>query len=88
VIRFDDNAAVILNNNKAPIATPIFGPVTRELRTELHYDSFVFDMIHFVSGLPDWFHSETGRYRSRMAGTHTHDVELYCSHMDFRCQIL
>jgi len=32
VIRFDDNAAVILNNNKAPIATRIFGPVTRELR--------------------------------------------------------
>ena len=34
VIRFDDNAAVILNNNKAPIATRIFGPVTRELCTE------------------------------------------------------
>jgi large subunit ribosomal protein L14 len=33
-IRFDDNAAVLLNNNKAPIATRIFGPVTRELRTE------------------------------------------------------
>ena len=25
-IRFDDNAAVLLNNNKAPIATRIFGP--------------------------------------------------------------
>ena len=34
VIRFDDNAAVLLNNNKAPIGTRIFGPVTRELRTE------------------------------------------------------
>jgi large subunit ribosomal protein L14 len=34
LIRFDDNAAVLLNNNKAPIATRIFGPVTRELRTE------------------------------------------------------
>ena len=33
-IRFDDNAAVLLNNNKAPIATRIFGPVTRELRGE------------------------------------------------------
>lgn len=32
VIRFDENAAVILNNNKAPIGTRIFGPVTRELR--------------------------------------------------------
>ena len=32
VIRFDDNAAVLLNQNKAPIATRIFGPVTRELR--------------------------------------------------------
>jgi large subunit ribosomal protein L14 len=34
LIRFDDNAAVILNNQKAPIGTRIFGPVTRELRTE------------------------------------------------------
>ena len=32
IIRFDDNAAVLLNQNKAPIATRIFGPVTRELR--------------------------------------------------------
>ena len=32
VIRFDDNAAVLLNQHKAPIATRIFGPVTRELR--------------------------------------------------------
>jgi large subunit ribosomal protein L14 len=34
VIRFDDNAAVLLNQNKAPIATRIFGPVTRELRND------------------------------------------------------
>ena len=34
LIRFDDNAAVLLNNQKAPIGTRIFGPVTRELRNE------------------------------------------------------
>jgi large subunit ribosomal protein L14 len=34
VIRFDRNAAVLLNANLAPIGTRIFGPVTRELRTE------------------------------------------------------
>ena len=34
VIRFDNNAAVLLNANLAPIGTRIFGPVTRELRTE------------------------------------------------------
>lgn len=34
LIRFDDNAAVLLNANKAPIATRIFGPVTRELRSD------------------------------------------------------
>jgi large subunit ribosomal protein L14 len=34
VIRFDTNAAVLLNNQKQPIGTRIFGPVTRELRTE------------------------------------------------------
>lgn len=34
VIRFDGNAAVILNNQLQPIGTRIFGPVTRELRGE------------------------------------------------------
>ena len=33
-IKFDGNAAVILNNNLQPIGTRIFGPVTRELRGE------------------------------------------------------
>lgn len=32
VVRFDDNAAVILNPQKAPRGTRIFGPVARELR--------------------------------------------------------
>jgi len=36
VIRFDTNAAVILNNNKEPIGTRIFGPVMRELRAANH----------------------------------------------------
>lgn len=31
-IRFDRNAAVMLNNNDEPIGTRIFGPVVRELR--------------------------------------------------------
>ncbi|MDQ7997782.1 MULTISPECIES: 50S ribosomal protein L14 [Rhodanobacteraceae] len=34
VIRFDGNAAVLLNNKLEPIGTRIFGPVTRELRNE------------------------------------------------------
>ena len=33
-IRFDKNAAVILDKQEEPIATRIFGPVTRELRTK------------------------------------------------------
>ena len=32
-IRFDNNAAVIINEAREPIGTRIFGPVTRELRT-------------------------------------------------------
>jgi large subunit ribosomal protein L14 len=32
LIRFDGNAAVLLNNSHQPIGTRIFGPVTRELR--------------------------------------------------------
>ena len=31
-IRFDDNAAVIINDQKQPRGTRIFGPVARELR--------------------------------------------------------
>ena len=33
-IKFDNNAAVLLNPKLEPIGTRIFGPVTRELRTE------------------------------------------------------
>ena len=36
VIRFDRNAAVLINNNKEPIGTRIFGPVPRELRAKSH----------------------------------------------------
>lgn len=32
LLKFDDNAAVLLNNKYEPIGTRIFGPVTRELR--------------------------------------------------------
>jgi len=32
LIRFDNNAIVLLNNQKQPVGTRIFGPVTRELR--------------------------------------------------------
>jgi len=31
-IRFDQNAAVLINNDKEPIGTRVFGPVARELR--------------------------------------------------------
>jgi len=34
LIKFDENAAVLLNASDAPIGTRIFGPVTRELRGE------------------------------------------------------
>ena len=34
LIRFDHNAAVLLNEQKQPVGTRIFGPVTRELRSE------------------------------------------------------
>lgn len=36
VIRFDKNAAVLINNNQEPIGTRIFGPVPRELRAKKH----------------------------------------------------
>ena len=36
VIRFDKNAAVLVDNKKEPIGTRIFGPVPRELRAKNH----------------------------------------------------
>ena len=35
-IRFDRNAAVLVNNQGEPVGTRIFGPVTRELRAKNH----------------------------------------------------
>jgi large subunit ribosomal protein L14 len=32
LIKFDDNSAVLINQNKEPVGTRIFGPVARELR--------------------------------------------------------
>jgi len=34
LVRFDGNAAVLLDNQLQPVGTRIFGPVTRELRSE------------------------------------------------------
>ena len=31
-VRFDDNSAVLIDNNREPVGTRIFGPVARELR--------------------------------------------------------
>ena len=33
-IKFDDNAAVLIDNNREPVGTRIFGPVARELRAQ------------------------------------------------------
>jgi len=33
-LRFDDNAAVVINDQKEPVGTRIFGPVARELRNK------------------------------------------------------
>ena len=33
-IRFDENAAVLINAQKQPIGTRVFGPISRELRSE------------------------------------------------------
>lgn len=35
ILRFDNNAVVLLNSNKQLIGTRIFGPVTRELRNKM-----------------------------------------------------
>ena len=40
-IRFDDNAAVIINDQKLPRGTRIFGPVARELREDKDFMKIV-----------------------------------------------
>jgi len=40
-IRFDDNAAVLLNNNDEPRGTRIFGPVARELREKAVHENCI-----------------------------------------------
>ena len=45
LIRFDGNAAVLLNSQFQPVGTRIFGPVTRELR--------VLKLMNFVSLAPE-----------------------------------
>ena len=44
-IKFDENAAVIIDNNKQPRGTRIFGPVARELRDK--------DYMKFISLAPE-----------------------------------
>lgn len=44
-IRFDENAAVVINDQKAPRGTRIFGPVARELRDQ--------DFMRIVSLAPE-----------------------------------
>ncbi len=44
-IRFDDNAAVFINDQKEPIGTRVFGPVSRELREK--------DFLKIVSLAPE-----------------------------------
>jgi large subunit ribosomal protein L14 len=44
-IRFDDNAAVLINDQKEPIGTRVFGPVSRELRDK--------DFLKIVSLAPE-----------------------------------
>ncbi|MCL2174229.1 50S ribosomal protein L14 [Candidatus Saccharibacteria bacterium] len=39
-IRFDDNAAVLINDDKQPIGTRVFGPIPRELR-DMGYSKIV-----------------------------------------------
>jgi large subunit ribosomal protein L14 len=40
VVRFDDNAAIIINPDKTPRGTRVFGPIPRELR-ELGYNKII-----------------------------------------------
>jgi len=41
-IRFDDNAAVIINIENNPRGTRVFGPVAREIREKKFYENYLF----------------------------------------------
>lgn len=38
LVRFDENAAVLINEKKEPVATRVFGPIPREIK-EMGYDA-------------------------------------------------
>ena len=59
LIKFDQNAAVLLNAQKQPVGTRIFGPVTRELRTE--------NFMRIVSLAPEVLSRAQWPYRCRVA---------------------
>ena len=59
LIKFDDNAAVLLNNQEAPIGTRIFGPVTRELRGE--------KFMKIISLAPEVIYAGSGRQAANAA---------------------
>jgi len=40
-IRFDDNSGVVINNQKEPVGTRIFGPVARELRAKKIHEDYI-----------------------------------------------
>ncbi len=56
VIRFDRNAAVLVNAQKEPIGTRIFGPVPRELRAKNHMKIVSLCLLHTsdASDDPPW----------------------------------
>ena len=55
VIRFDKNAAVLINKQGEPIGTRVFGPVTRELRLNknMKKDSVAKSMMKIISLAPE-----------------------------------
>ena len=60
VIRFDSNAAVLVNKNEEPIGTRIFGPVVRELRAiSRHINGLTQIGIHVVQLLRDPLHDRS-----------------------------
>lgn len=55
IIRFDKNAAVLINKQGEPIGTRVFGPVTRELRLNknMKKDSVAKSMMRIISLAPE-----------------------------------
>jgi large subunit ribosomal protein L14 len=79
-IRFDSNAAVLVNNNAEPIGTRIFGPVVRELRAKKHMKIKKGDKVVILSGKDKGRHGEVTKVMPKDGKVLVSGINVHARH--------